>query len=49
MLQNPHVQVVTQGNEIIVTVTATTQSLIPGFSGFQVSETASGPIEEFHP
>lgn len=49
MLQNPHVQVVTQGNEIVVTVTATTQSLIPGFTGFQVTETASGPIEEFHP
>ncbi len=49
MLQNPQVQVVTQGGEIVVTVTWTTQSLIPGFSGFQVTETASGPIEEFQP
>ncbi len=35
------------GGEIRITVTAKSQSLIPGFSGYSVSQSASGPIEKF--
>jgi len=48
-LRNPNVVVTVQGDEIVVTVTGLTQSVLPGFSGYHVTESASGPIEEFHP
>jgi Flp pilus assembly protein TadG len=35
------------GNEIVVTVAGRTQSVLPGFDGYSVSQTARGPIEEF--
>ncbi len=48
-LRDPHVKVVVRGNEVFATVTGRTVSLIPGFSGYHVSQVASGPIEEFRP
>jgi len=48
-LRNPQVTVVIQGDEVVVTVTGRTQSVLPGFGGYEVRETASGPIEEFRP
>ncbi len=35
------------GGEVRITVTATSPSLIPGFSGYTVSQSASGPVEKF--
>jgi Flp pilus assembly protein TadG len=48
-LRNPHVSVQVSGTEVVVTVTGLTQSVLPGFGGYQVTESASGPIEEFRP
>jgi Flp pilus assembly protein TadG len=48
-LRNPQVTVAINGDEVVVTVTGRTQSVLPGFGGYQVTETASGPIEEFRP
>lgn len=48
-LRNPTVTVSVQGDEVVVTVTGLTQSVLPGFDGYEVRQTASGPIEEFRP
>jgi len=48
-LRNPRVDVQVNGDQVVVTVTGFTQSVLPGFDGYQVSESASGPIEEFRP
>jgi Flp pilus assembly protein TadG len=38
----------TLGGEVRITVTAHSPSLIPGFNGYTVSQSASGPIEKFN-
>jgi Flp pilus assembly protein TadG len=43
------VSVSTVGNEVHVTVTGKSLSLIPGFDGYQVTQSAGGPIERFVP
>jgi hypothetical protein len=48
-LRNFHVTVQRDGNEIVVTVSGRTQSVLPGFDGYLVTQTARGPIEEFRP
>jgi len=46
-LRNATVSVKIVGNNIVATVTGLTQSVLPGINGYPVSQTASGPIEEF--
>jgi hypothetical protein len=41
--------VTTNGGEVTVTVRGHTESLIPGFTGFDINQAASGPLEEFQP
>jgi Flp pilus assembly protein TadG len=41
------VTVTTVNGEVRVVVTGRTQSVFPGFPGFRVSQTASGPVEQF--
>lgn len=48
-LRNPTVNVQVVGDEVVVTVSGLTQSVLPGFDGYTVTESASGPIEEFRP
>ena len=47
-LKSAHVTVTTSaGGEVRVLVTGTTQSVLFGFAGFSISQTASGPVERF--
>jgi Flp pilus assembly protein TadG len=48
VLQGWQVSVTTTGGEVRVTVTGQSLSLFPGVAGFSVSQTSSGPVEEFH-
>jgi hypothetical protein len=48
VLQGWHVSVTTSGGEVVVTVTGTSISLLPGVRGYSISQTSSGPIEVFH-
>ncbi len=43
------VSVLTGGGRVRVTVTGRSLSVFPGVSGYQVSQTASGPVERFVP
>jgi len=45
-LHDPEVEVVTSGTDVTVTVTGSAPSIIP-FMTFNVSQSASGPIERF--
>jgi Flp pilus assembly protein TadG len=42
------VTVTTTGGEVRVTVTGRSLSLFPGVNGYRVSQTSSGPVEQFH-
>jgi Flp pilus assembly protein TadG len=46
-LRNAKVRVTNVNGEIRVVVTGRTQSVLPGFHGYHVSQTASGPVERF--
>jgi Flp pilus assembly protein TadG len=46
-LKGPSVRVTTVNGEVRVVVTGTTQSVLPGFGGYHVTQTASGPVERF--
>jgi Flp pilus assembly protein TadG len=46
-LRGAGVTVQIQGSEVVVTVTGRTQSVLPGFGGYLIIQSASGPIEEF--
>jgi Flp pilus assembly protein TadG len=46
-LSNTNISVVESGGEVRVTVTGHSLSLLPGYGGFTVTQTASGPIEQF--
>jgi Flp pilus assembly protein TadG len=46
-LRNWKVSVTTVNGEVRVVVTGRTQSVFPGFNGYRVSQTASGPVERF--
>ena len=47
-LNRPQVQVSTRNGEVRVVVSGWTQSVLPGFKGFHVTQTASGPVERFY-
>ncbi|HEY2792486.1 MAG TPA: TadE/TadG family type IV pilus assembly protein [Micromonosporaceae bacterium] len=46
-LRDWKVSVTTVNGEVRVTVTGLTQSVFPGFDGYHVRQTASGPVERF--
>lgn len=47
ILRGASVTVSTSGGEVRVTVTGRSLSVIPGFAGYPISQTASGPLEAF--
>ena len=49
VLGDPTIVVTTDGNSVTATVTGISISLFPGTSGFTVRQTATAPIEGFHP
>jgi Flp pilus assembly protein TadG len=46
-LFNTNVQVTAGAEQITVTVTGSSPSLVPGIPGWSVSQTATGPVERF--
>lgn len=47
-LRGVKITVNTTGGEVRVTVTGHSLSVLPGFAGYPISQTASGPIEAFN-